>query len=200
MSPEEANNYLFNLQYAGAVTLSELGIVDFTPDQTVNSVLLRTGLPPLATCIPAVEKRKLEIDTLVNKEKDEIMLKIRSVQMWRKRFWGATTLFSATQMFTLSYLTFIVYGWDVMEPICYFITTATALASCAYFLYFRKTHSYEHLDDAMLQYLLAKEFWNSEGQLRALVKCATTEQELCGMSLDRTLSRTDIIQEYRKNS
>lgn len=45
----------------------------------------------------------------------------------RERGWAAVALALSVQLFALGYLTFVTSGWDVMEPVCYFLTSATAL-------------------------------------------------------------------------
>lgn len=53
------------------------------------------------------------------------------VQARRQKDWSLFCFALSLELLVLSYATFIVCGWDVMEPICYFITSAISLCAMA---------------------------------------------------------------------
>lgn len=74
----------------------------------------------------------------------------KTAQVFRQRFWGGVAVVSGTQMLVLSYLTFVVCGWDMMEPICYFLTTGTSVGFYAYYWALKREHSLTDFDKCTL--------------------------------------------------
>jgi len=55
-----------------------------------------------------------------------------------------------TQSFILAKMTWIDYGWDVVEPITYFVTFTTAMGGYIYFNFQKRDYSYEHATEVLL--------------------------------------------------
>ncbi|EPY40142.1 hypothetical protein AGDE_03786 [Angomonas deanei] len=81
-------------------------------------------------------------------------------------------------MTVLAYLTFLVYGWDIMEPVTFFITSLTALASYMYFLYFNAEHTYEDVDDHIVETALEKELRSVSVDLKSVLDSVKMIKEL----------------------
>lgn len=47
-------------------------------------------------------------------------------------------------------MTWIDYGWDVVEPISYFVNFTVALGGYVYFTYLKRDYSYEHATEILL--------------------------------------------------
>lgn len=156
MTNEEAAHYFDTLKRAKMVV--EVGGYVYTDVKcVVDAVHLKSGL----SLVPATSKRLEDsyhalARSLAEFNKQGAPAVERAVRR-EKEFWAVTAFGSGAQMLALAYLTFQVYGWDVMEPITFFVTTATALCSYAYFLCFRTEHSYESVDDSFLPHLLMEE-------------------------------------------
>ncbi|KAK7196752.1 hypothetical protein NESM_000615000 [Novymonas esmeraldas] len=156
MTSAEAAKYVNTLKRAKMV-VEVHGYVYTDVKVIVDAVHLKSGLP----LVPATSKdiedsyRALEGSLAAFKRLGAPAVE-RAVRR-EKEFWATTAVGSGVQMLVLAYLTFQVYGWDVMEPVTFFVTAATALCAYAYFLYFRREHSYESVDDSFLPHLLMKE-------------------------------------------
>ncbi|AYU78671.1 Protein of unknown function DUF607 [Leishmania donovani] len=156
MTDAEAVKYIDTLKRAKMIV--EVDDYVYTDVKAVvDAVHLKSGLP----LVPATSKTFENLyhalsESLAAFHRQSLPAAERAVRRQRE-FWAFTALGSGTQMLVLAYLTFQVYGWDVMEPVTFFVTTATALCSYAYFLYFRAEHSYESVDDSFLPHLLMRE-------------------------------------------
>lgn len=76
--------------------------------------------------------------------------------LWRKRFWSTVAMYTAVQMAVMSYLVFVKYDWDVMEPASYFLTSLTAMLFFGYFLATRKDHGLAVVDKLLAHKLTRK--------------------------------------------
>lgn len=56
---------------------------------------------------------------------------LQSLRRRRELYWAKLGLALSAQLLGLGYLTFVTYGWDVMEPVCYFLTSTIALTGAA---------------------------------------------------------------------
>ncbi|KAG5505832.1 hypothetical protein JKF63_05168 [Porcisia hertigi] len=156
MSDDEAVKYMDTLKHAKMIV--EVGDYIYTDVKAVvDAVHLKSGLP----LVPAVSKRLTNIYFSLSGSlaafNRQVSSGVERTVRFEKEFWAATALGSSIQMFVLAYLTFQVYGWDVMEPVTFFVTAISALCSYAYFLCFRSQHSYESVDDRFVPRLLMKE-------------------------------------------
>ncbi|CAJ1024388.1 Mitochondrial calcium uniporter, putative [Leishmania lindenbergi] len=156
MSDAEAVKYIDTLKRAKMVVVVE-DYVYTDVKAVIDAVHLKSGLP----LVPSTSKRFMCFHHMMSESlaafNRECSLAMERAVRREKEFWAFTALVSGIQMLVLAYLTFQVYGWDVMEPVTFFVTTATALCSYAYFLCFRTEHSYESVDDNFLPHLLMKE-------------------------------------------
>lgn len=64
----------------------------------------------------------------------------------RPEVWAFVSLFYSIQLFTLAYFTFIVCGWDMMEPICYFITSFSSWVWLGWAIHQRRGEDWEAVD------------------------------------------------------
>nr|CCC93257.1 unnamed protein product [Trypanosoma congolense IL3000] len=117
-------------------------LVYVNPADVVNAVHVRLNLPYITNHVSALSEDSatpcdgLQVSAVAPREQDAR----------RRLFWATASLLSSIQMTVLAYLTFVVYGWDVMEPICYFITTTTTLCSYAFGLRYKRSYSHEAVD------------------------------------------------------
>lgn len=157
MSSSEAAEFLETLKRAGAVVQVNSNHVYLAPAEVIDAVHLRAGLPRLSRELPklAADHQRLSSHAAEGVKQNEE--KVAAVIAKQKNFWAGAALLSGTQMSILAYLQFQVFGWDVMEPITYFITTGTALVMYVYFLYFRREHSYESVDGILVPELVARD-------------------------------------------
>ncbi|PWU97426.1 hypothetical protein C3747_243g35 [Trypanosoma cruzi] len=140
MTKCEAAQYLEKLQHAREVIVIG-GYVYIRPSDVVNAVHLKLELPTLSRGNPMNLQQcpvQQSCATLRVEQKGGVR---------RREFWAIVSLLSGAQMTVLAYLTFIVYGWDVMEPVCYFVTTFTALCVYAYSLVCRRNCTFHAIDD-----------------------------------------------------
>lgn len=73
------------------------------------------------------------------------------------RVWFGLAYLSAQTAF-LAKLTWIDYGWDVVEPITYFVTFTTAILGYIYFTFRKRDYSYEHAMKSWLDRRRAVEY------------------------------------------
>ncbi|KAL9656851.1 hypothetical protein ABK040_004385 [Willaertia magna] len=66
-----------------------------------------------------------------------------------RMLWGGLSYLVAQGLF-LAKLTWIDYGWDVVEPITYFVTFSTATLGYIYFSFLKRDYSYEHATEILL--------------------------------------------------
>ncbi|ORC84156.1 uncharacterized protein TM35_000481170 [Trypanosoma theileri] len=141
MTLSEASEYLEKLHRAREVIVLR-DFVYTKPSEVANTVYVMLRLPTL----------RLETPSCVNKHASKSNVDATSVQdkeMRRRNFWATVSLLSGIQMSFLAYLTFIVYDWDVMEPVCYFVTTFTALCFYAYSLLFRRECTFHTVENQL---------------------------------------------------
>jgi len=153
MSEAEAHDYLDALVRARSVV--PVGDHIYTnPKDVIDAVHLKCGLPIVPLAAPSLEERRKALLGEVTAAMKANMPVLRQVVQKERDLWALTAVGSGAQMLTLSYLTFRLYGWDVMEPVCFFVTSGTALLSYGYFLYFRSEHSYSSVDDNLVPHRL----------------------------------------------
>lgn len=156
MTPGEAEAYLESLKKAcNVVQMGDTIFLD--PRSVVNAVHSEAGLPALSCGTPSLLEQQKSLKASLQAARNVCMPSVVSAVRKEKEFWAYTAFLSGLQMTGLAYLTFLVYGWDVMEPVCFFTTSATALCSYGYFLYYSQEHSYEDVDNHVLPATLASE-------------------------------------------
>ena len=160
MSQVEAEQFLESLHNARIVIhVPSQNIVHLNPLMTLNRIQREMRLPAINPCV--AESKSLDsIHEEIEAHEKRAVPALRQTAIYRKRFWSAVALGSGLQMSAMSYLTFVAYGWDTMEPISFFLTAVTALVFYCYFIVFRREHSLAEVDsnvlprvlDAKLQY------------------------------------------------
>ncbi|EAN77462.1 hypothetical protein, conserved [Trypanosoma brucei brucei TREU927] len=142
MSKSEGIKFLQALHNARQVIVVQ-DYVYINPADVVDAVHVRLELPNVARRAPVTSR-----NCSSGQPKDSEVT-LRSDMERRRFFWAIVSLLSSAQMSILAYLTFSVYGWSVMEPICYFVTTSTSLCAYAYGLCYKRNCSYEAIDSQL---------------------------------------------------
>ncbi|KEG10884.1 hypothetical protein DQ04_03191080 [Trypanosoma grayi] len=142
MTLREAEDFLQTLHRAREVIMVR-GCVYTKPSDVVDAVHIKAHLPKLLHGTHACSSQH------VGTHSGSAATCAPKNVTCRRDFWAAISLISGSQMTLLAYLTFIVYDWDVMEPICYFVTTFTALSLYAYSLVFRRECSFNAVDNQL---------------------------------------------------
>ncbi|KAG9440897.1 hypothetical protein H6P81_021062 [Aristolochia fimbriata] len=133
-SNEEIVGIAKMLDESGAVIV--LGNVVFLhPEQVVKAVESVIPLPLSARNDPRREE-------LENMEKEKQEIDRRAEALVRRELWAGLCLFAA-QTVGFMRLTFWELSWDVMEPICYFVTSAYFVGGYSFFLRTSKEPSFE---------------------------------------------------------
>lgn len=147
MSSEEATELLVAFHKA-RVVVSDEDRVYVRPAEIINRIHQHLQVPQLS----------LSTAEHINFQRDQnaISQVTEATSLWRKRFWSAIAVGSGVQMSVLSYLTFITFGWDIMEPVCYFVTCTTSIAFYVYFLLFRREQSLQQVDENFLPVILER--------------------------------------------
>ncbi|KAG5502532.1 hypothetical protein JIQ42_05413 [Leishmania sp. Namibia] len=177
MTDAEAVKYVDALKRANMIV--EVDDYVYTDVKAViDAVHLKSGLPLVSVTSERIVSLYHTLSESLNAFNREASPAVERAVRLEKEFWAFTALGSGTQMLVLAYLTFQVYGWDVMEPVTFFVTTATALCAYAYFLYFRTEPSYESVDDKFLPYLLVKELGVLRADAEKAIRDMKAAQEL----------------------
>lgn len=131
------------------------------------------------------------LDSLLKEEelmRSSLKEPLRRLSNWRRLVWSCALAFSGMQMCVIAYLTFHEdgVGWDVMEPVSYFIGCYTSLLFFCYLLRYRREHSYVGFDQTVIAPRLreryAKHFdWRRYDTLCAEIRA--TEQRAHSMAL-----------------
>lgn len=153
MSDDEATKFLDSLHNARVVVRDDKRVF-VHPIDVINRVHSHLGVPRLAAI--TVNDKMSTLSNDINESAKKSAAPTEATAVWRNRFWGAVAVGSGAQMSVLSYLTFVTYGWDVMEPACYFITCATSVAFYVYFLLYRREQSLQQVDENIIPVVLEK--------------------------------------------
>ncbi|ORC91664.1 putative calcium uniporter protein, mitochondrial [Trypanosoma theileri] len=98
----------------------------------ISNVSLDFFLEEANTRLLAAEAEKAKMEV-------ELEPALKRAVHWRRLVWGGALCFAGMQLAIISRLTYFDLDWDIMEPISYFIGTATTIV---FFLYFiRHGHS-----------------------------------------------------------
>ncbi|GET88447.1 hypothetical protein, conserved [Leishmania tarentolae] len=180
MTGAEAMDYINTLKRSKMIV--EVDDYVYTDVKAVaDAVHLKSGLPLVLTTSKTFENSYHALsESLAAFHRQGLRATERAVRR-EKEFWAFTALCSGIQMFVLAYLTFQVYGWDVMEPVTFFVTTATALCSYAFSLYFRTEHTYETVDDSFLPHLLMRELGVLQVDAEKAIRDMKAMQKLQGV-------------------
>ncbi|KAH8616569.1 putative Mitochondrial calcium uniporter [Trypanosoma vivax] len=124
MTADEAGKFLKALHAARQVVI--VGDHVYTdPSDVVNAVHLRLQLPTLVRATSVAEGRAAAVSHGPRMTPPDD-------NTHRRSFWAVACLLSGAQMTILSYLTFVVYDWSVMEPVCYFVSSISSLCAMTY--------------------------------------------------------------------
>ncbi|KAF2295092.1 hypothetical protein GH714_031461 [Hevea brasiliensis] len=125
-----------------AKTLDESGtviilgnIVFLKPEQVVKAI---GGLIPLPATSPNDPRRK----ELEHMEKQKVAIDKKADALVRRELWCGLGYF-IVQTAAFMRLTFWELSWDVMEPICFYVTSLYCMAGYAFFLRTSKDPSFE---------------------------------------------------------
>lgn len=194
MTESEAADYYVTLRQSKM--LVEVGDYVYPdPQSVIDAVHLKGGLPLISSSSPDLANARSRLTEALSASHKITAPMVEKAVRREKEFWAFTALGSGVQMLVLSYLTFQVYGWDVMEPVTFFVTTTTALCSYAYFLYFRSEHTYEHVDDSLLPYRLSKELYNSQTEAQKIIRDLRLSRELDNVAAEKETRMAKLIAE-----
>ncbi|CCW70388.1 unnamed protein product [Phytomonas sp. Hart1] len=196
MTHTEANEHLRILLKIGQAVKVGEDLLHFEPEEIINAVHMKAGLPLLPLDIPFIAMTKKESNNFVSKRVHTVSEKLQDIFIHQSNIWAFIALLSGIQMLVLAYLTFVVYGWDVMEPVCYFIPSATALCIYAYFLYFRKQCTCGNLDRNIKDFLLDAHLKCPESGLKEWFHHVNISNKLNTISLSSTSNSCKIIANF----
>ena len=141
MTHDEAMAHLKALHAVGAVVYNPAeDVVHLKPAALLTEACAAAGVQPPVLGAPAAAEEPPVLEPTV----------AAKAQRFRQRFWGAVAVGSGTQMTVLAYLTFVTFGWDVMEPASYFVTSFTSLFFYLYYLALKREHSLQDVDRTVL--------------------------------------------------
>ncbi|KAL3526694.1 hypothetical protein ACH5RR_011350 [Cinchona calisaya] len=131
---EEAKQFAKMLDESGTVIV--LGNVVFLkPDQVVKAI---RGLIP----VPVVHPNDPRLKELESMEEQKAAIDKKADSMVRTELWCGLGYF-VIQTAALMRLTFWELSWDVMEPICFYLTSIYCMAGYTFFLRTSKEPSFE---------------------------------------------------------
>ncbi|CAI0429289.1 unnamed protein product [Linum tenue] len=123
--PDEASRVARTLDESGTVIV--LGDAVFLkPKQVVKAI---GGLIPFPATDPN-DPRKKELDSL---EQRKALIDQKAIAQVRRELWGGLG-YLVIQTAAFMRLTFWELSWDVMEPICFYVTSVYVMAGYAFFL------------------------------------------------------------------
>ncbi|CCW62912.1 unnamed protein product [Phytomonas sp. EM1] len=198
MTCSEANTYLQILLKNGQAVRIGKDLLHLEPEEIINAVHLKAGLPLLSQDAPFIAIPRDRSTALAYQREHAVSEKLHNMLIHQKNFWALMALFSGIQMAFLAYLTFVVYDWDVMEPVCYFVTAGTALCIFAYFLYFKRECSCGNLDKKIKGYLLEAHLKSSQSGLQEWFHHAQISNRLNAISSSTTTNSSKIIAKHVK--
>lgn len=178
MTREESERFLKSLCNAAQIIAISNDTVFLSPRDVTDAVHTEAGLPCLSRGLPLLVRQQSALTACVEKADECAKASVCKAVGEQRTFWAAMALLSGAQMTVLAYLTFQVYGWDVMEPVCFFVTAVTGLCSFAYFLRFRTESTFENVNDELLPRVLAKELQFTQADLQKWVTDLRTSGEL----------------------
>lgn len=150
MTAAEVSTFLDVLHGARVVLLLEGDVVHLRPHEVVDHVHRAIDAPPLRFGTAAHHAELNGVCAAVDRHDKQAAAALVSVALRRKRFWSAVALGSGAQMCVLSYLTFVHFDWDVMEPACFFVSAGTSIFFYLYLVVFRREHSLQTVDENLL--------------------------------------------------
>lgn len=177
MTNSEADDYFSVLSRSGIIVVHDDFVYGNTKD-VIDAVHLKCGLPLVSSSTPDLLKKRAMCSAVLSNARQAVKPAITRAVQKEKDFWAFVATCSGMQMLVLAYLTFQVFGWDVMEPASYFLTTATALCSYGYLLCFRREHSYTSVDDYLLPWHMENELSTSFTNGEEVLSNATMLKEL----------------------
>lgn len=134
MTSAEANQFLSSLINACQVVPVTSSVLFLRPIDVVSAVHARSGIEHVCG-----HRNITNVARLGGTQKPTPVTR----WTWSKQeFFAFWAFLSSLQMSTLAFFTFHIYGWDIMEPICFFLTLFTNIFMFAQFIYFRSTNPY----------------------------------------------------------
>jgi Mitochondrial calcium uniporter len=85
----------------------------------------------------------------------------KSQKSAERMLWGGMAYYSLQTLF-LARLTWWEFNWDIMEPVTYFITVGTGVASFAYFNIQKSEYTYDHLRGVMISKRMFKNYVSND--------------------------------------
>ncbi|GKU94591.1 hypothetical protein SLEP1_g8059 [Rubroshorea leprosula] len=135
LDPDEGLRLARLLDECGTVII--LGnVVVLRPDQVAKVI---GGLIPLPGATNPSDPRRKELEQL---EKQKSAIDEKADTLVRRELWGGLA-YLVVQTAAFMRLTFWELSWDVMEPICFYVTSIYFMAGYAFFLRTAKEPSFE---------------------------------------------------------
>jgi hypothetical protein len=150
MTQSELDSFLIALHEARLVVMLDNDTLHIRPLELVNDVHAAVGAPPVTPGLPQISDEQAKLRAAIDSHERKSEAALVQTARFRKRFWSAVAVGSGTQMLGLSYLTFVHYDWDVMEPACFFVSAGTSIFFYLYQLLFRREHSLQAVDENLL--------------------------------------------------
>eukprot|EP01064_Diplonema_japonicum_P024346 TRINITY_DN3489_c0_g1_i5.p1 TRINITY_DN3489_c0_g1~~TRINITY_DN3489_c0_g1_i5.p1 ORF type:complete len:297 (+),score=71.71 TRINITY_DN3489_c0_g1_i5:125-892(+) len=186
MTRKTSQELLDNLELSGGVFIDQ-DTVYLAPLRLFNEVNKQYGLPPFDPC-PALtaklEELQKEFEIIAAKK----ALADSDVAKKRLRIWSVVSCLSGLQMCGFAFLTFpslsgdYCLGWDVIEPISFFIMQAYVVSWFAYFFYTKREHSLMAWDERQF-YKMSKRAY--EKRSVDIVRWAELKTEIKKLDLKR---------------
>ncbi|KAK9165604.1 hypothetical protein Scep_000795 [Stephania cephalantha] len=134
-SADQGREFAKMLDESGAVIV--LGdSVFLRPEQVTKAI---EGLIPLSVRTGPDDPRRKELEKM---EKEKLVIDREAESLVRKELWAGLA-FLVAQTVGFARLTFWELSWDVMEPVCFFVTSAYFMAGYGFFLRTSKDPSFE---------------------------------------------------------
>eukprot|EP01060_Flectonema_neradi_P037246 TRINITY_DN7443_c0_g1_i2.p1 TRINITY_DN7443_c0_g1~~TRINITY_DN7443_c0_g1_i2.p1 ORF type:complete len:298 (+),score=51.90 TRINITY_DN7443_c0_g1_i2:85-894(+) len=146
LNRREAEKLLTILAESGGVHIQDNETIHLKPMELYDEVNAKLGLPASDPCpeitqkLAVLTKEYNEINSAKERADDEVSKR-------KLRIWALASAGSAVQMSALAFLTFpslsgtFCLGWDVIEPISFFIMQGYVVAWFFYFFYTKREHS-----------------------------------------------------------
>lgn len=177
MTAAEAETFLQTLHDC-RVVLRDGEQVFLRPAEVVQKVHTTLGIPPVDWALPKERAEQAALHSELSTARQAVEAAVDKVAVQRKRFWSSVAVGSGAQMTLLSYLTFVAYDWDVMEPACYFVTCATSIVFYLYFLYYRREQSLAQVDESLLPRKLQEALGDTKMKPDVLLRALLQEEEV----------------------
>ncbi|KAJ9445366.1 Calcium uniporter protein 6 [Diplonema papillatum] len=180
MTRAEAENLLQQLDQSGAVHV-EGDAIHLFPLAVYAKFNEHYGLGEADPCpevTEALRNEEFEELSVAKHRADEAIAK------QRRRFWAAVSAGSAAQMGAFAYLTFPplsgswCFGWDIIEPISFFIMQGYVVLWFLYFFYTGREHTLSAWDERSLLRMSQAEYEKREVDIVRWAELKKQDEEL----------------------